>query len=48
VAILHEGRLALSEELEAAKAQWNRPLEEIFTAVTSGALVPGPSSEVRS
>jgi ABC-2 type transport system ATP-binding protein len=34
VAILHEGRLALEGELETLKAEWARPLEEIFTAVT--------------
>jgi ABC-2 type transport system ATP-binding protein len=36
VAILHGGRLAVDGELEGLKAQWSRPLEEIFTAVTSG------------
>ncbi len=35
IAILHDGRIALEGELEAVKAQWGRPLEEIFTAVVS-------------
>jgi ABC-2 type transport system ATP-binding protein len=48
VAILHEGRLALTGEMEPVKAEWDRPLEEIFTAVTSGALEAGASWEVRS
>jgi ABC-2 type transport system ATP-binding protein len=33
VAILHSGRLALSGSMEAIKAEWNQPLEEIFVAV---------------
>jgi ABC-2 type transport system ATP-binding protein len=33
VAILHEGRLALNGDLEEVKAEWERPLEEIFAAV---------------
>jgi ABC-2 type transport system ATP-binding protein len=36
VAILHGGRVALSGGMEAVKAQWERPLEEIFTAVAGG------------
>ena len=36
VAILHGGRVALQGELERLKAEWGRPLEEIFTAVTAG------------
>ncbi len=34
VAILHGGHLALSGEMEAVKAEWDRPLEDVFTAVT--------------
>ncbi len=49
VAILHGGKLALEGALEAVKAEWNRPLEEIFTAVVSGSpSVPAPDPEVRS
>ena len=33
VAILAGGRVVLEEEMEALKARWARPLEEIFTAV---------------
>jgi ABC-2 type transport system ATP-binding protein len=33
VAILHRGRVALSGGMEAVKAEWKRPLEEIFAAV---------------
>lgn len=40
VAILHEGRLALEGPLEAVKAEWGRPLEEIFAAVTRGSAAP--------
>jgi ABC-2 type transport system ATP-binding protein len=48
VAILHAGRLALEGGLEAVKAEWGRPLEEIFTAVTvRGATAPIPLSEVQ-
>jgi ABC-2 type transport system ATP-binding protein len=36
VAILHAGRLALTGEMEQVKAEWGRPLEEIFTAVAGG------------
>ncbi len=36
VAILHGGRLALAGPLEAVKAEWGRPLEEIFSAVVTG------------
>ncbi len=36
VAILHGGRLALEGATEALKAEWDRPLEEIFTAVAAG------------
>jgi ABC-2 type transport system ATP-binding protein len=34
VAILHDGRVALDGGMETVKAQWERPLEEIFAAVT--------------
>lgn len=44
VAILHEGRLALDGSLEAVKAEWARPLEEIFTAVTVRGLDPKAAS----
>jgi ABC-2 type transport system ATP-binding protein len=37
VAILREGRLTVNEELESLKERWSRSLEEIFTAVTTGA-----------
>ena len=37
VAILHDTRLAVAGSLEELKAQWSRPLEEIFVAATSGA-----------
>lgn len=40
VAILHEGRLAIEGSLETLKVEWARPLEEIFTAVTSGVARP--------
>ena len=40
VAILHEGRLALEGPLEAVKAEWGRPLEEIFATVTTGRPAP--------
>ncbi len=33
VAILAGGRVVVEEEMEALKARWSRPLEEIFTAV---------------
>ena len=36
VAILHAGRLALTGGMEAVKAEWNQPLEEIFMAVAGG------------
>jgi ABC-2 type transport system ATP-binding protein len=40
VAILHGGRVALSGGIEEVKADWERPLEEIFTAVAGdGAAV---------
>ncbi len=45
VAILHDGRLALEGTLEAVKAEWDRPLEEIFTAVTTGGTRPHPAAE---
>jgi ABC-2 type transport system ATP-binding protein len=45
VAILHDGRLALEGTLEAIKAEWDRPLEEIFTAVTTGGARPRPADE---
>jgi ABC-2 type transport system ATP-binding protein len=44
VAILHEGRLALEGALEAVKAEWGRPLEEIFTVVTAGGARPSPEA----
>ena len=48
VAILHGGRLALAGRLEAVKAEWQRPLEEIFTAVTANGTRPGrEATEVR-
>jgi ABC-2 type transport system ATP-binding protein len=40
VAILHDRRLALTGALEAVKTEWARPLEEIFTAVTTGGARP--------
>ncbi len=47
VAILHGGRIALEGSLEGVKAEWGRPLEEIFTAVASGsANVPTLQAEV--
>jgi ABC-2 type transport system ATP-binding protein len=42
VAILHDGRIALQGALEKVKADWALSLEEIFTAVTSGARAPDP------
>jgi ABC-2 type transport system ATP-binding protein len=51
VAILHDGRVALKGGMEVVKAEWKRPLEEIFTAVTSAAHPTGPApvrSEVLS
>lgn len=36
VAILHGGRVALTGGMEAVKTEWDRPLEEIFTAVAGG------------
>ena len=36
VAILHGGRVAVNGGMEAVKAEWDRPLEEIFTAVAGG------------
>jgi ABC-2 type transport system ATP-binding protein len=50
VAILHDGRLALAGGMEAVKAEWDRPLEEIFTTVAGGdAAAPVPvRSEVSS
>jgi ABC-2 type transport system ATP-binding protein len=47
VAILHGGRLALSGGMEAVKAEWRRPLEEVFTAV-AGNGVAAAAAEVRS
>jgi len=44
VAILHDGRLAVEGTLEAIKAEWDRPLEEIFTAVTTGGARPSPAA----
>ncbi len=54
VAILRQGRIALEGPLEAIKGEWQRPLEEIFTAVVSGAAREAtpqdatPRAEVRS
>ena len=45
VAILHGGRVALSGGMEAVKAEWKRPLEEVFTAVAGEDAAP---TEVRS
>lgn len=42
VAILHERRLALQGPIEELKARWSRPLEEIFTAATSGRPADAP------
>jgi ABC-2 type transport system ATP-binding protein len=43
VAILHSGRLALNGEMEAVKAEWKQPLEEIFVAVAgNGKTSPSP------
>jgi ABC-2 type transport system ATP-binding protein len=39
VAILHGGRVALTGGMEAVKTEWDRPLEEIFTAVAGGDAV---------
>jgi len=38
LAILHAGRVALSGTMEAVKAEWERPLEEIFMAVAGGGV----------
>lgn len=47
VAILHGGRVALAGGMEAVKAEWDRSLEDVFTAVTDpGATAAMP--EVRS
>jgi ABC-2 type transport system ATP-binding protein len=51
VAILHGGRVALSGSMEELKAQWSRPLEEIFTAATGGTAAPASppaTAEARS
>jgi ABC-2 type transport system ATP-binding protein len=43
VAILRDRRLALSGEMEAVKAEWKRPLEEVFVAVAgNGETSPTP------
>ena len=47
VAILHRGRVALSGGMEAVKAEWKRPLEDVFTAVTDEGAAAAPA-EVRS
>jgi len=47
VAILHGGRVALAGGMEAVKAQWERPLEEIFTAV-AGATSAAATTEVQA
>jgi ABC-2 type transport system ATP-binding protein len=44
VAILHEGRLALAGEMEQVKAEWGRPLEEIFAAV-AGSVAAAPAQQ---
>jgi ABC-2 type transport system ATP-binding protein len=36
LAILHAGRVALTGAMEAVKAEWDRPLEEIFISVAGG------------
>ena len=48
LAILHGGRLALAGEMEQVKAEWGRPLEEIFTAVAGGESPPSAAPEVRT
>jgi len=47
VAILHAGRLALAGGMEAVKAEWGRPLEEIFVAVASGGAVADTTTQVQ-
>jgi ABC-2 type transport system ATP-binding protein len=46
VAILHEGRLALTGAMEQVKAEWGRPLEEIFTAVAGSPAAAPARQEV--
>jgi ABC-2 type transport system ATP-binding protein len=46
VAILHDGRVALDGGMEAVKAEWDRPLEEIFAAV-AGAGADSTTTEVQ-
>jgi ABC-2 type transport system ATP-binding protein len=46
VAILHGGRLALAGRMEEVKEEWDRPLEEIFTAVVAGASTAADRPEV--
>jgi ABC-2 type transport system ATP-binding protein len=49
VAILHKGAIALEGSLEQVKAEWGRPLEEIFAAVVAGSPnVRASQAEVRS
>ena len=45
VAILHQRRVALAGTLESVKAEWKKPLEEIFVAVAGPGTV-GESAEV--
>lgn len=45
VGILHRGRLALTGQMEAVKAEWDQPLEKIFMAVASSER-PGEAVEV--
>jgi ABC-2 type transport system ATP-binding protein len=48
VAILHGGRLALNGSLESVKAEWSRPLEEIFAAVAGPDAAATAKTEVSS
>jgi ABC-2 type transport system ATP-binding protein len=45
VAILHGGHVVLNGGMEAVKAEWKRPLEDVFTAVAGNGVA---SAEVRS
>jgi ABC-2 type transport system ATP-binding protein len=48
VAILHGGRIALDGRMEQVKADWGRPLEEIFTAVADGGAAVPAVQEART
>jgi len=48
VAILHGGRMALNGSLEQVKAEWGRPLEEIFAAVAGTGGTAPAKTEVPS